>query len=60
MAADGAATFYVLRYLPTVPLNKRFHRFTLGRFGTYGDADDARDASPVRDQLEVLAREDAS
>lgn len=49
-------TVYVLRYVDGVDLKDRAHSETLGRWSTWAAADDAREASPKRDQLEVLAR----
>lgn len=51
-------TFYVLRYVPGTPLNKRKHQFTLGRFGDFGSAEATREASPVGHLLDVYAREE--
>lgn len=50
-------TFYVVRYLPGVPLKDRKHRFTLGSFTTFSDAEDHRTAQPVAELLEVERRE---
>ncbi len=49
-------TVYVLRYVDGVDLKDRTHAETLGRWPTWTATDDAREASPKRDQLEVLAR----
>ena len=50
--------FYVLRYVDGTPLSKRYHRFTLGRYGSYAAADDALLANPMRDHLEVVERQE--
>lgn len=49
-------TVYVLRYVDGVDLKDRAHAETIGRWSTWTAADDTREASPKRDQLEVLAR----
>ena len=48
-------TVYVLRYVDGVDLKDRAHAETLGRWPTWTAADDAREASPKRDQLEAFA-----
>lgn len=49
-------TFYALRYLATVPLKKRKHGPTVGRFETWIDAEDERLMRHGSDLLEVVTR----
>ena len=49
-------SFYALRYLPLVPLTKRKHEPTVGRFETWLDAEVARETRPGKDLLEVVVR----
>jgi hypothetical protein len=49
-------TFYVLRYLPEVPLTARHHASTEGRYPTWGEAEDARQAMWNGRDLDVLER----
>lgn len=53
--------FYALRFLPHVAVKDRKHHLTQpggrARFDTWVEADDARELSPVADQLEVVERE---
>ena len=46
----------LVRAVDGVDLKDRAHAETIGRWSTWTAADDAREASPKRDQLEVLAR----
>lgn len=46
--------FYVIRYLPEVPLDRRRHAQTVGRFETWADADDARELREHASQLEAV------
>lgn len=52
----SATDFYVVRYLPQVPLNKRKHEFTLGTFSSWDAAEDHRVAQPVVNLLDVERR----
>lgn len=47
---------YVLRYVAGTPLKDRPHSETLGRWPSWVDAEEARERSPRRDQLEVVTR----
>ena len=47
-------SFYALRYQEHVPVDRRKHADTLGRFDTWLDADDARLLQPNADLLEVV------
>lgn len=51
-------TFHALRYRPEVPLNRRKHGPTLGRFESWIDAEDARVERFNAELLEVVVRED--
>lgn len=50
-------TFYVVRYLPEIPMDRRKHPATLGRFPTWLDAEDHRLAQVNKDDLQVESRE---
>ena len=47
---------YVLRYLPGVDLRDRFHWCTTGRYSSWVEAEDARQALENADNLEVVQR----
>ncbi|AJR18026.1 hypothetical protein GUY44_07605 [Pimelobacter simplex] len=51
-------TFYVLRYLPEVPMDRRKHASTAGRFPTWLDAEEQRLTQPNKDDLQIEVRED--
>lgn len=59
MSTDEPTEFYVVRYLPDVDLKKRKHEFTVGRFASFGEAEDHRIAQPVAELLDTYRRESA-
>lgn len=48
--------FYALRYVEGTDIRDRKHSQTLGRWDTFGEADDARVLRPNADLLEVVVR----
>ncbi len=50
-------SFFVIRYRPEVPLKRRKHEFTEGRYETYGQALVAMVDKPNAADLEVLERD---
>ena len=52
-------SFYVIRYREGVPLKRRKHEHTVGRFTTYGQAFVAMVERPNSGDLEVQERQDA-
>lgn len=48
------STFYVLRYRSEVPLDRRKHAQTFGRFATWVDADDERERREHAGLLEAV------
>lgn len=53
-------TYFALRYVAGIPVDQRKHEFTLGRWATWIDADDARLLNPAQNLLEVVERQQAS
>jgi len=49
--------FYALRYLPETPLSERKHLPTVGRWGEWIDAENARQDRPNAARLEVVIRD---
>lgn len=52
-ATAAASPFWVLRYRDDVDIDLRKHAATLGRFGSWLDADEERDRRPAAALLEV-------
>lgn len=53
-------TFYVLRYIDGVHIDRRKHAATVGRHPTWLDAEEKRQTAPNPEDLEVVAREDVA
>lgn len=53
-----AETFFVIRYRDGVPLKRRKHEHTIGRFPTYGAALIELVEKPNPGDLEVLERQE--
>lgn len=52
-------TWHVLRYRPEVPMDRRAHSATLGRFSTWLDAEEKRLTLANQDDLQIESRDEA-